>query len=85
MQQQQTQIDEGLIRAQNDLIQNLADENDINVMEFDGILQPIIDSCTKDSISAGNLRLIFLIDFLCNKYFLKYTYTLNKANDVVCS
>lgn len=58
MQQQQTQIDEGLIRAQNELIQTLADENEINVMEFDGILQPIIDSCTKDSISAGKNYLL---------------------------
>lgn len=30
-----------------------ADEHNIRLTEFDTILQPIIDSCTKDSISAG--------------------------------
>lgn len=69
MQQQQAQIDDGLIRAQNELIEMLADENDIDVMEFDSILQPIIDSCTKDSISAG--KTLFSEEFTTMIIYLK--------------
>lgn len=53
MQQQQKQIDDAIETAQNDTIQSQADENGIILSEFDAVLQPIIDSCTKDSISAG--------------------------------
>lgn len=54
MQQQQNQIDEAIEKAQNENVLKQAEENNIRLNEFDGILQPIIDSCTKDSISAGN-------------------------------
>lgn len=53
MQQQQTQIEEALRKAQEDSIQLLADEAEVGFGEIDQILQPIIDTCTKDSISAG--------------------------------
>lgn len=53
MQQQQSQIDESILKAQNELLMKQAEENNINLPEFDRILQPIVDSCTKDSISAG--------------------------------
>ncbi|XP_052861844.1 calcium homeostasis endoplasmic reticulum protein [Anopheles cruzii] len=53
LQQQQVQIDEALTRAQEDLLIALAKENNISLLEFDSKLQPIIDSCTKDSISNG--------------------------------
>lgn len=33
----------------------MAEENNISLAELDGILQPIIDTCTKDSISTGIL------------------------------
>lgn len=53
MQQQQKQIDEAIEKAQNETVLKQAEENNIRLADFDAILQPIIDSCTKDSISAG--------------------------------
>ncbi|XP_063226601.1 LOW QUALITY PROTEIN: calcium homeostasis endoplasmic reticulum protein [Bacillus rossius redtenbacheri] len=53
MQQQQTQIEEALRKSQEDALQRSAEESGINFQEFDAILQPIIDSCTKDAISSG--------------------------------
>lgn len=53
MQQQQKQIDEAIEKAQNETVLKQAEENSIRLVDFDAILQPIIDSCTKDSISAG--------------------------------
>lgn len=58
MQQQQSQIDEAIEKAQNETVLKQAEENNIRLNEFDSILQPIIDSCTKDSISAG--KFVFL-------------------------
>lgn len=55
MKQQTKQIDEAIVGAQNEALQCQADENEIDLEEFDSILQPIIDSCTKDSISAGKI------------------------------
>lgn len=55
MKQQTKQIDDAIVAAQNETLQMQADENGIDLSEFDSILQPIIDSCTKDSISAGKL------------------------------
>ncbi|KAL9701483.1 hypothetical protein quinque_004924 [Culex quinquefasciatus] len=51
LQQQQVQIDEAVTRAQNDALVKQSDEHKISLSDFDAILQPIIDSCTKDSIS----------------------------------
>lgn len=59
MQQQQTQTDEAIQKAQNETLMSQADANNIRLTEFDTILQPIVDSCTKDSISTGN-SLIYL-------------------------
>ena len=53
LQQQQSQIDESILKAQHETLLKQADENNIRLAEFDAILQPIVDSCTKDSISAG--------------------------------
>lgn len=53
MQQQQNQIDEEIEKAQNETVLKQAEECNIRLNDFDAILQPIIDSCTKDSISAG--------------------------------
>lgn len=50
-----------------------ADELNICLNEFDAILQPIIDSCTKDSISAGTDR-----DNLCNYSLYIYIYAMIK-------
>ncbi|XP_053684254.1 calcium homeostasis endoplasmic reticulum protein [Sabethes cyaneus] len=53
LQQQQVQIDEAVTRAQNDALVKQADDHKISLGEFDAKLQPIVDSCTKDSISNG--------------------------------
>lgn len=55
MQQQQKQIEEAVEKAQWDLVLKQAEENGLRLSDFDTILQPIIDSCTKDSISAGRV------------------------------
>uniref|UniRef100_A0A336MKG8 CSON001959 protein n=1 Tax=Culicoides sonorensis TaxID=179676 RepID=A0A336MKG8_CULSO len=65
--QQQTQIDAAVKIAQNELLQRQADENGIKLQELDALLQPIIDSCTKDSISNDTiwsvpLNLIVIFD-----------------------
>lgn len=53
MQQQQKAIDEMLPKTQKEHLQKNAQEENIELSAFDDVLQPIIDSCTKDSISAG--------------------------------
>lgn len=76
MQQQQKQIDEAIEKAQNETVLKQAEENNIRLADFDAILQPIIDSCTKDSISAGtnnwwgikwNSRFQFSISIHCSQ------------------
>lgn len=53
MTQQQQQIDESIRIVQGAEIQQVAAELNIDLVELDEILQPIIDNCTKDSISGG--------------------------------
>uniref|UniRef100_W8BQ97 Calcium homeostasis endoplasmic reticulum protein n=1 Tax=Ceratitis capitata TaxID=7213 RepID=W8BQ97_CERCA len=53
MTQQSKQIEEAIETAQNAQLEKQAEDNSIALREFDSILQPIIESCTKDSISAG--------------------------------
>lgn len=57
MAQQKKQIDEAIEAAQNTQLEKNAEEQNISLKEFDGILQPIIDSCTKDSISQGKYKM----------------------------
>jgi len=47
------QIDDAMAAAQTTQLEQLANEQGIVLREFDAVLQPIIESCTKDSISAG--------------------------------
>lgn len=53
IQQQQAKINELVSKAQVETIQLMAEENNVSLTDLDTILQPIIDSCTKDSISSG--------------------------------
>lgn len=53
MQQQQKQIEEAVEKVQWETVLKQAEDNGLRLTDFDTILQPIIDSCTKDSISAG--------------------------------
>lgn len=50
---QDSQMDDIIATIQTDAIAAQADEKNIRLPEFDSVLQPIMDSCTKDSISAG--------------------------------
>ncbi|XP_051860840.1 calcium homeostasis endoplasmic reticulum protein isoform X2 [Drosophila albomicans] len=53
MTQKTKQIDDAMATAQTTQLEQLANEQGIVLREFDSVLQPIIESCTKDSISAG--------------------------------
>lgn len=53
MAQQQGRIEDALRLAQDNALRNNAQNTNTDLVAFDAILQPIIDSCTKDSISAG--------------------------------
>lgn len=53
LQQQKSQIEEVIVQAQAEHIGKCAQENHINLNELEDILLPIIESCTKDSISNG--------------------------------
>lgn len=93
LQQQQSQIDEEIEKAQNENVLKQAEENNIRLSEFDAILQPIIDSCTKDSISGGeNVTFVLLHNYhfdlyaaftikLCNFIWLGKNWILQHAGD----
>lgn len=94
MQQQQKQIEEAVEKAQWDTVLKQAEENGLRLTEFDTILQPIIDSCTKDSISAGKrFETIFflfelhtqftLLIFLGKNYILQHTGDATKCNSIM--
>lgn len=53
MQQQQAQVEALVNKCENDDLQKDADNCGIVLQEIHNILQPIVDSCTKDSISNG--------------------------------
>ncbi|KAH7970233.1 hypothetical protein HPB49_001573 [Dermacentor silvarum] len=55
LQQQQVQLDEAIRKAQDDKLMAQAKSCDIEIAELDKILQPIIESCTKDAISLLKL------------------------------
>ncbi|XP_023674632.1 calcium homeostasis endoplasmic reticulum protein isoform X2 [Paramormyrops kingsleyae] len=49
----QEQVTAAVALALEQQTQKLQHETQLDVSEFDGLLQPIIDTCTKDAISAG--------------------------------
>lgn len=53
MAQQQGRVEEAVRQAQETSLQNNAQLTNTDLPGFDAVLQPIIESCTKDSISAG--------------------------------
>ncbi|XP_014231138.1 calcium homeostasis endoplasmic reticulum protein isoform X1 [Trichogramma pretiosum] len=53
MSQQQGKVEEAVRQAQDNALQTVAQSTNTDLQAFDTVLQPIIDSCTKDSISAG--------------------------------
>ncbi|CAG9803969.1 unnamed protein product [Chironomus riparius] len=58
LQQQKTDIEEALAKAQFEYIKRCALENEISLTELDEILQPIIQACTKDSIANGKSSIL---------------------------
>ncbi|KAL1494911.1 hypothetical protein ABEB36_010422 [Hypothenemus hampei] len=71
MQQQQATIETAVAKCEAVDLQNAAEECAIDLNELNTILQPIIDSCTKDSISNGK------------SWFLQHATTKQKANCIV--
>lgn len=53
MAQQQGRVEDAVRQAQENTLQTNAQNTCTDLVGFDTVLQPIIDSCTKDSISAG--------------------------------
>ena len=53
LQQQQVQIDLAVCNGEAEELVSIAEENEISLEDLLLILQPIVDSCTKDSIQSG--------------------------------
>lgn len=53
MQQQQSACEDVIAKAQLEKMKSDAANCNLSFSELDSVLQPIIDSCTKDSISSG--------------------------------
>lgn len=53
MAQQQGRVEDAVRQAQEAALQSSAITTETDLVAFDAVLQPIIDSCTKDSISTG--------------------------------
>lgn len=53
LQQQQVQMEAAVIKCELDELQRQAETCGVPLNELYAVLQPIIDSCTKDSISTG--------------------------------
>lgn len=58
LQQQQIQIEDSIAKAQESDLKKDATDCGIDFNEFDNVLQPIINTCTKDAISAGKSWII---------------------------
>ncbi|CAG9828947.1 unnamed protein product [Diabrotica balteata] len=71
LQQQQTQIEQTVKRCEIADLQREATKCEVVLNDIYGILQPIIDSCTKDSISNGK------------SWFLQHATTKEKADCIV--
>ena len=62
LQQQKSQIEDAIAKAQDDHISRCAQENQIALSQLEEKLLPIVASCTKESIQNGNYdQLLFLI------------------------
>lgn len=74
--QQQMMIDEAIRKIQDDNLIKLAHDFNLNLHEFELLLHPIFETCTKDSISSGKswistrCQLPVHHEIIC-KYFLK--------------
>lgn len=86
MAQQQGRVEDAVRQAQEQALQNSAQNTNTDLAAFDTVLQPIIDSCTKDSISAGKAWILqnsltpqsnqVVADHLLKRYVSTYAYIL---------
>ena len=53
MGQEKGQIEAAIQKEQDQQRQKLASDNHVSLEDFDNVLQPIINSCTKDSIAVS--------------------------------
>lgn len=64
----QEQVAAAIALAMEQQIQKLLVETQLDITEFDNLLQPIIDTCTKDAISVGqhcrHLKVVACLDVL---------------------
>lgn len=58
LQQQRIQIEEAITKLIDNDLKKEAVDCGIDFNEFDNVLQPIIETCTKDAISAGKSWII---------------------------
>ncbi|CAG7820908.1 unnamed protein product, partial [Allacma fusca] len=77
---QQTQIDDAIRQVQDTEMSQLAAELNVDLVEFDMVLQPIIESCTKDAISGGK-SWIFTHSSTPRHYHLITSFLLKKTMD----
>ena len=49
----QVQVEEAVLRHREDRFSQLLSECEVQTEELDKVVQPIIDSCTKDAISVS--------------------------------
>ena len=52
-QSQKTQVDEAIMKARKLRLEELSRSSNISLSHFESLLQPIMETCTKDSISSG--------------------------------
>ncbi len=52
MQQQKCLIDEAIKQSQDEQLRRLAEDFNVNLTEFENVLQPIAENCTKESIAV---------------------------------
>lgn len=57
-------MDEIIRKAQEEKMTKLAQDNELDLKELDSVLQPIIDSCTKDSISVIFVNISYFFVFV---------------------
>lgn len=74
LQQQEREIDDAVQKAQAEYIERCANENQIPLDELEDKLQPIVDSCTKDSIQNGNYDCILSSFSLAMMLSLPHTF-----------
>ena len=56
-----TATDENVRKAEKEHLELLSNDTDVPLDDFEEVLQPIIESCTKDTISGGKVCLFVIL------------------------